>query len=255
MKCANMSMPQQIQTEMMKKMKNIETVRWKIPVSLKLNNSKRWVCSHFIVDPLRCSNKIYLQQSANGSTEYLSPPSSARRRSSVMFNEYVILHTPPNLSEGQSNKNISQVEKTTQTGDGNIWKVEILNIYFLSHPFDKIVIIIYSLFFRRLFCYSERKNMHRTVYYRFWGRFFSSNISIIPIRKRCINRIISESFQKIYWIFMNIISLFFKFLFVFFLCLFSIWIYIFLLQAHTHSATMHYRTHPNVSHSYTIFEI
>lgn len=41
-----------------------------------------------------------------------------------MFNEYVILHTPPNISEAQTNKNISQVEKTTQTGDGNIWKVQ-----------------------------------------------------------------------------------------------------------------------------------
>lgn len=43
-----------------------------------------------------------------------------------MFNEYVILHTPPNVSEAQTNKNISQVEKTTQAGDGNIWKVNTM---------------------------------------------------------------------------------------------------------------------------------
>lgn len=79
-----------------------------------------------------CHNKIngfikHEQQCTNGSGEYLSPPSSARRRSSsVMFNEYVILHKPPNVSEAQTNKNISQVEKTTQAGDGNIWKVNAI---------------------------------------------------------------------------------------------------------------------------------
>lgn len=77
------------------------------------------------------------QQSTNGSGEYLSPPSSARRRSSVMFNEYVILHTPPNVSEAQTNKNISQVEKTTQAGDGNIWKVKTV---ILSVPLLKLYI-------------------------------------------------------------------------------------------------------------------
>lgn len=66
----------------------------------------------------------FAQQSTNSGSggEYLSPPSSARRRSSVMFNDLLFLHTPPN--EAQTNKNISQVEKTTQTGDGNIWKVQ-----------------------------------------------------------------------------------------------------------------------------------
>ncbi|XP_031625019.1 voltage-dependent T-type calcium channel subunit alpha-1G isoform X2 [Contarinia nasturtii] len=76
-------------------------------------------------------------QSTNGSGEYLSPPSSARRRSSVMFNDLLFLHTPPN--EAQTNvKNISQVEKTTQTGDGNIWKVNLgHNLY--SHAMNNIL--------------------------------------------------------------------------------------------------------------------
>ncbi|XP_055304336.1 voltage-dependent T-type calcium channel subunit alpha-1G [Sitodiplosis mosellana] len=51
-------------------------------------------------------------QSTNGSGEYLSPPSSARRRSSV--------------------------EKTTQAGDGNIWKVNLgHNLY--SHTMNNIL--------------------------------------------------------------------------------------------------------------------
>lgn len=70
--------------------------------------------------------KICCFQSANG-IEFLSPPTSNRRRSSVMFNEYVILHTPTAISEctTTTNKNVSLSEKTTQAGDGNIWQVTI----------------------------------------------------------------------------------------------------------------------------------
>ena len=39
-----------------------------------------------------------------------------------MFNEYVILHTPPNIPEPQPDKNAFSLEKMTQTGDG-IWQV------------------------------------------------------------------------------------------------------------------------------------
>jgi hypothetical protein len=53
----------------------------------------------------------------------LSPPTSTRRRgSSVMFNEFVILHTPPAIPEPQNDKNALSVEKMTQTGEG-IWQV------------------------------------------------------------------------------------------------------------------------------------
>lgn len=40
-----------------------------------------------------------------------------------MFNEYVILHTPPTIPEPQSDKNAFSMEKMTQTGDGTIWQV------------------------------------------------------------------------------------------------------------------------------------
>lgn len=43
-----------------------------------------------------------------------------------MFNEYVILHTPPSIADNNqsnNNKNVCLSEKTTQAGDGNIWKV------------------------------------------------------------------------------------------------------------------------------------
>lgn len=43
-----------------------------------------------------------------------------------MFNEYVILHTPPAIADtnqSNNNKNVCLSEKTTQAGDGNIWKV------------------------------------------------------------------------------------------------------------------------------------
>lgn len=39
-----------------------------------------------------------------------------------MFNEYVILHTPPTIPEPQADKNAFSLEKMTQTGDG-IWQV------------------------------------------------------------------------------------------------------------------------------------
>lgn len=62
-----------------------------------------------------------LQNSASSSL--LSPPTSTRRRgSSVMFNEFVILHTPPTIPEPQNDKNALSVEKMTQTGEG-IWQV------------------------------------------------------------------------------------------------------------------------------------
>lgn len=40
-----------------------------------------------------------------------------------MFNEYVILHTPPTMPEPTPDKNICSSEKMTQTGDGSIWQV------------------------------------------------------------------------------------------------------------------------------------
>lgn len=71
--------------------------------------------------------------------EYLSPPSSTRRRSSVMFNEYVILHTPPTINDAQANnKNVCLSEKTTQTSDGNIWKV---NTSLTAHSVNQMLTI------------------------------------------------------------------------------------------------------------------
>ncbi|XP_037914604.1 voltage-dependent T-type calcium channel subunit alpha-1G isoform X4 [Hermetia illucens] len=56
---------------------------------------------------------------------FLSPPTSARRRSSVMFNDYVILHTPPPIPEPTTDKNVCSSEKMTQAGDGSIWQVNL----------------------------------------------------------------------------------------------------------------------------------
>lgn len=53
---------------------------------------------------------------------FLSSPTTARRRSAVMFNEYVILHTPP-ANQHQTDKNIFSAEKMTQTSDNSIWQV------------------------------------------------------------------------------------------------------------------------------------
>ena len=39
-----------------------------------------------------------------------------------MFNEFVILHSPPAIPEPQNDKNALSVEKMTQTGEG-IWQV------------------------------------------------------------------------------------------------------------------------------------
>ncbi|XP_070508041.1 voltage-dependent T-type calcium channel subunit alpha-1G isoform X8 [Chironomus tepperi] len=61
----------------------------------------------------------------SASSSLLSPPTSTRRRgSSVMFNEFVILHTPPKI-EPQNDKNTLSVEKMTQTGEGGIWQVNL----------------------------------------------------------------------------------------------------------------------------------
>lgn len=66
---------------------------------------------------------------------FLSPPTSASRRPSVMFNEYVLLHTPPAISEpltipsttttnvAQKSGTVCSSEKMTQAGDGSIWQV------------------------------------------------------------------------------------------------------------------------------------
>lgn len=40
-----------------------------------------------------------------------------------MFNEFVILHTPPTIPEPQPDKNALSVEKMTQTGGEGIWQV------------------------------------------------------------------------------------------------------------------------------------
>ncbi|XP_054728206.1 uncharacterized protein LOC129237458 [Anastrepha obliqua] len=68
---------------------------------------------------------------------FLSPPTSASRRPSVMFNEYVLLHTPPAISEAltvagtTTTANVAEKgavcssEKMTQAGDGSIWQVNL----------------------------------------------------------------------------------------------------------------------------------
>lgn len=62
----------------------------------------------------------------------LSPPTSAnRRRSSVMFNDYVILHTPPSMPEPSPDRNPFSLEKMTQAGDGSIWQVR-MKIFLLT---------------------------------------------------------------------------------------------------------------------------
>ncbi|GAB0089753.1 Voltage-dependent T-type calcium channel subunit alpha [Sergentomyia squamirostris] len=68
------------------------------------------------------SEQLLSERSNSG---FLSPPTSTRRRSSVMFNEYVILHTPPTLPDATVEKNVS--EKMTQAGDGSIWQVNLQN--------------------------------------------------------------------------------------------------------------------------------
>ncbi|XP_055913400.1 uncharacterized protein LOC129947020 isoform X4 [Eupeodes corollae] len=70
---------------------------------------------------------------------FLSPPSSARRRSSVMFNEFVILHTPPSIPEPTQDKNVCSSEKMTQTGDGTIWQVNLpqtIASHALANPYS-----------------------------------------------------------------------------------------------------------------------
>ncbi|XP_054086828.1 uncharacterized protein LOC105219445 [Zeugodacus cucurbitae] len=68
---------------------------------------------------------------------FLSPPTSASRRPSVMFNEYVLLHTPPAISEpltipsttttnvAEKSGGVCSSEKMTQAGDGSIWQVNL----------------------------------------------------------------------------------------------------------------------------------
>ncbi|XP_053680471.1 voltage-dependent T-type calcium channel subunit alpha-1G [Anopheles nili] len=74
--------------------------------------------------------KINNEDQSNGQDHHcmpslLSPPSAGRRRSSVMFNEYVVLHTPPTITEPPQDKNVYCVEKMTQAGDGSIWQVNL----------------------------------------------------------------------------------------------------------------------------------
>ncbi|XP_035892745.1 voltage-dependent T-type calcium channel subunit alpha-1G isoform X4 [Anopheles stephensi] len=74
--------------------------------------------------------KINNEDQSNGQDHHcmpslLSPPSAGRRRSSVMFNEYVVLHTPPTITEPPQDKNVYCLEKMTQAGDGSIWQVNL----------------------------------------------------------------------------------------------------------------------------------
>lgn len=46
-----------------------------------------------------------------------------------MFNEYVILHTPPTIPEPTPDKNVCSSEKMTQTGDGSIWQVILIFVF------------------------------------------------------------------------------------------------------------------------------
>lgn len=52
-----------------------------------------------------------------------------------MFNEFVILHTPPKI-EPQNDKNTLSVEKMTQTGEGGIWQVSIYIHIFFMHSLN-----------------------------------------------------------------------------------------------------------------------
>lgn len=45
-----------------------------------------------------------------------------------MFNEFVILHTPPKIEPPPSDKNTLSAEKMTQTGEG-IWQVSIITSF------------------------------------------------------------------------------------------------------------------------------
>lgn len=71
-----------------------------------------------------------------------------------MFNEYVLLHTPPALKEPQSSveKTVCSSEKMTQAGDGSIWQVSLklgdfLNILTQHKSFEikwEIFVIFFS---------------------------------------------------------------------------------------------------------------
>jgi voltage-dependent calcium channel T type alpha-1G len=79
-------------------------------------------------------------QNTAGSVGLLSPPTSQRRRgSSVMFNEYVILHTPPTIPEPNNDINSFSLEKMTQAGDGSIWQVNLPQntvLHSLASPYN-----------------------------------------------------------------------------------------------------------------------
>ncbi|XP_021706156.1 voltage-dependent T-type calcium channel subunit alpha-1G isoform X2 [Aedes aegypti] len=69
--------------------------------------------------------KIPNSENNQSSSNSLSPTSSGRRRSSVMFNEYVIHHTPPTIPAPTTDKNVYCLEKMTQTSDSGIWQVSL----------------------------------------------------------------------------------------------------------------------------------
>ncbi|KAL3273056.1 hypothetical protein HHI36_014511 [Cryptolaemus montrouzieri] len=80
------------------------------------------------------SNQDVSINNNESSTNLLAPsvPLNNRRRSSVMFSDVILRHgensTPPSsstnlLSVNIDRKNVCQSEKTTQTGDGDIWQV------------------------------------------------------------------------------------------------------------------------------------
>lgn len=86
--------------------------------------------SHYIyISTFHSHFNFFFAQQNSASSSLLSPPTSTRRRgSSVMFNEFVILHTPPKIEPPQNDKNTLSAEKMTQTGDTGtgIWQVSIL---------------------------------------------------------------------------------------------------------------------------------
>lgn len=55
-------------------------------------------------------------------TNHLSP-SISRRRSNVIFNDYILLHSKSDA------ENSTSTEKMTQVGDGSIWQVILFEIY------------------------------------------------------------------------------------------------------------------------------
>ncbi|XP_038117628.1 voltage-dependent T-type calcium channel subunit alpha-1G isoform X4 [Culex quinquefasciatus] len=69
--------------------------------------------------------KVPNHENNQAASNSLNPPTTGRRKSSVMFNECGVLQTPPTIPEPASDKNVYCLEKMTQTSDGGIWQVSL----------------------------------------------------------------------------------------------------------------------------------